>query len=71
MVDLALDLLDERQHVAHAENARCQTIWMKRIEGISFLSHTQKFNRTLGDSPHRQSRSAAGVRVHLGQDDAC
>ena len=65
-----LGLLDERQHVAHAEHARDDAVGMERLEILEPLSAADERDRHADDADDRQRRAAAGVAVHLRQDDA-
>ena len=63
-------LLDQRDDVAHAENAVGDAIGMKILERIDLLAGAEKFDRLAGDGAHRQRRAAAAVAVDAGQHDA-
>ena len=63
-------LLDERQHVAHAEHARDDAIGMERLEILQPLAAAGKRDRHADDADDRQRRAAAGIAVHLAEDDA-
>ena len=67
LVDGTLGFLDQRQHVAHAEDARGHTIRMEGLEGIDLLADTHELDRTTGDVTHRQGGTATGITVGLGQ----
>ena len=60
-------LLDQRQHVAHAEDARHHPIRMERLEILQPLAAADKRDRHADDADDRQRRAAAGVAVHLRQ----
>ena len=49
LVDRLLDLLDERQNVAHAENADGRAIGMERLERVDLLAHADELQRLPGD----------------------
>ena len=67
LVELLLRFFNQRQHIAHAENARGNSIRIKGFQGIGFLAHTQKFNGLAGNVLDREGRTTAGVRIRLGQ----
>ena len=69
-VDRRLGLLDERQHVAHAEHARDDALGMERLEIFEPLAAADKRDRHADDRHHRQRRAAARVAVELRQHDA-
>ena len=70
MIDLPLHFLDERQHVAHAQNARGESVRVERVQRIGLFTHPQKLDRPLGDRAHGKRCTAAGIRVDLGEYDA-
>ena len=61
-------LLDQRQDVAHAEDARRHALGMERLEAVELLADAGELDRLAGDVAHRQRRAAARVAVELGQD---
>src|SRR5580692_7013683 len=70
LVDLRFGALDQRENVAHAENARHNAIGMKRLERIVLLAHADELDWLPGNLPDGKRRAAAGVAIHLGEDDA-
>ena len=69
-VDLGLHLLDQRDHVAHAQDARGDPVRMEGLQGRGLLADAQELDRLAGDLADGQGRAAAGVAVGLGEDDA-
>ena len=69
-IHLGLDFFDQRQHVAHAQNARDDAIRIKRIERIVLFADADKLDRLADDCLDRERRAAARIAIHLGQDDA-
>ena len=67
MIDLALRLLNQAQHIAHAEDALRHTVGVKRLEPREFFRDTREFNRLARHLPHRQGRAAARIAIQLGQ----
>ena len=65
---VCLGLLDQAEHVAHAEDARRDTVRMERFQRVGLLAHTDELDRLAGDGTHRQRGTATGVAVDLGQD---
>jgi hypothetical protein len=63
-------LLDQRQDVAHAEDARRHAIRVERLDAAQFLADTDKLDRLAGHVPHRERRAPAGISVELGEDHA-
>ena len=63
--DRLFGLLDERQHVAHAEHARHDAIGMERLEILQPLAAADERDRHADDADDRQRRAAARVAVHL------
>src|SRR4030095_8568850 len=69
LVDRRLRLLDEREHVAHAEDTRSQTIGMERLERVGLLTHADEGDGAAGHVPDGQRGAAARIAVHLGEHD--
>ena len=70
MVDGLGGLLDERDDVAHAEDAVGDAGRVELLQRVDLLADADELDRLAGDGAHRQSRAAAGIAVHPGQDDA-
>ena len=70
LVELGLGLLDERENVAHAENAPHDAVGMERFQGIVFLAHADELDGLPGHAANRQGRAAARIAIHLGQHHA-
>src|SRR5258708_6023022 len=66
-VDRLARLFDEREHVAHAEDARGHALGVKGLQAVRLLAHAGELDRLSRDLPHRQGRPAAPVTVHLGE----
>ena len=64
------DLLDQRNDVAHAENATGVALGVEHLEAVDFFGHTGELDRRAGDVSHRQCRTAARIAVGFGEDDA-
>ena len=69
-VEGLLGLLDEGEHVAHAEDARGHPLGVEDVEVGELLAGGGEHDRLAGDVPHRQRGTTAGVAVELGEDDA-
>jgi hypothetical protein len=69
-VERLLGLLDQREHVAHAEDARGHPVGVEDVEVVELLAVAGEHHLAAGDLRHRQARAAAGVAVELGQHDA-
>jgi len=41
---------------------------MENLQGVGLFTHAQELDRHPGDCPDRDGRAAAGVAIHLGQD---
>ncbi len=63
-------LLDQRDDVAHAEDAVGDALGMKILQRIHFFAGADQFYRLAGDGAHGQRRAAASVAVDAGQHDA-
>jgi len=66
--DVALDFLDQRQHVAHAKDALGQTIRMERLQRIGLLAGAKELDRPSRYITPRQFGTAAGIPVGPCQD---
>ena len=69
-VDLPLRVLDQPQHVAHAEDARGHALGMEDFQAVELFGHADELDRRAGHLPHRKRRATARVAVELGQNDA-
>ena len=63
-------LLDQADHVAHAEDAAGDTVGVKLLERVELLAGADQLDRLAGDGAHRQRRAAAPVAVDPCQHDA-
>ena len=70
LVDRLFRLLDERQHVAHAEQPRHQAVRVKRLEILEALAAAHEGDRHADDGHHREGGAAARVAVELREHDA-
>ena len=69
LLEGALCLLDEREHVAHAENAAGHPVGMEDLEVVELLAGGGEGDGPTDDLLHRQRRATAGVTIELGEDD--
>ena len=65
-----LRLLDQRDDVAHAEDAAGDALGVELLERVELLAEADELDRLAGDGAHRERRAAAAVAVHAGQDHA-
>ena len=70
LVDLLLHLLDQRQHVAHVEDAAGDTVRMEHVQAFRLFADTDELDRLAGDVAHAQCGAATGITVGLGQHHA-
>ena len=70
LVEGRLGLLDQREHVAHAEDAAGHAVGVERLELVELLAGTGEEDRLADDLLHRQRGAAARVAVDLGEDHA-
>src|SRR3954451_2921084 len=70
LVHLLLGLLDERQHVAHAEDPLRHPVGMEALERVELLAGRRVEDRLAGDGLDRQGGAAAGIAIELRQHDA-
>ena len=70
LVDRRLGLLDQGEHVAHAEDPRRHPLGVELLELVELLPDRDVLDRLAGDRSHRERGAAARVAVELRQDDA-
>src|SRR5690242_3523496 len=70
LVDVFLGLFDQAEDIAHTQDARDDTVGKKRLEGIVFFAHADKFHRRARNFADRKRRSAARIAIHFGEDHA-
>src|SRR5690606_3335371 len=58
-IEIALNVLDQRQHIAHAQDTGGDAISAKRLERLSLLASTDEKDWPARDLPHRQGCAAA------------
>src|SRR6266702_6931337 len=68
-VDRLSRLFDEREHVAHAEDARGHALGVKKLQAVRLLAHARELDRLPRDLAYRERRAAARVAVALGEHD--
>ena len=62
--------LDQRDDVAHAEDAVGEARGMEVLDRVHLLADAEELDRLAGDRAHRKRRAAAPVAVHARQHDA-
>ena len=65
-----LGLLDQGEHVAHAEDAGRHAVRVERVEVVQLLAVGGEHDLLAGDLRDGERRTAAGVAVELGEHDA-
>ena len=70
LAELLLRLFDQREHVAHAQDARGEALRVEGLQSIGALTGADELDRQAGDGADRERRATAGVAVELGQDEA-
>ena len=65
-----MHILNQRQHIAHAENARSHAVGVERLQPGEFFADTGKLDRLAGDVPYRQRSTAACITIELGQHNS-
>jgi len=59
-------LLDQRQHIAHAEDALRHPFGVEGFQPVGLFADADELERLAGDVAHRQRRTAARVAVEFG-----
>ena len=67
---MLLGAFDETEHVAHAEDALREPVWMELLQRVELLARADVLDWHAGDLAQRQRRAAASVTVELGQNHA-
>ena len=70
LINLALYLLNQGQHIAHAEDARGDAFRLKELQRLGLLARADKQNGLACHVADRQRRAATRIAVGFGQDDA-
>jgi hypothetical protein len=68
-VDAFLRILDQRQHVAHAEDSRSHALRVEGFEAGQFFAYPRVLDRSASDVTNRQGGTPARVTIKLGQHD--
>ncbi len=69
-VNRLFDAFDEAEHVAHAQDARNDTIGQKRLERVVFFADADELYGCAGYFANRKRGAATGIAVHFGEDYA-
>ena len=69
-IDVRRRLLDQRHHVAHAEDAAGDAGRMEIFQRVGLFAGADQLDRLAGDRAHRQRGAAAAVAVDARQHDA-
>ena len=69
LVKILFRLLDQGQHVAHAQDLRGQALGVEFLQIGGFFADADELDRLAGDADDGKGGPAAGVGVELGQDD--
>ena len=70
LVELLLRLLHEGNDIAHAQDPVRDAGGMEHVQRLHLLAGGDELDGLADDSLDGQGRAAAGVAVHLGEDDA-
>ena len=65
LVDVLLGPLDERHHVAHAEDPAGEAVRMEDLERVGLLAGPHELDGEAGHGADREGRATAGVAVDL------
>ena len=70
LVEVLLRLLNEGEHVAHAQDAAGHAVGVEHLDLIQLFAHAHKFDGLAGDCADGQGRAPSGVAVQLGEHHA-
>ena len=62
--------LGEREDITHTEDAACDAVGMKNFQLGKLFAHADEFDRSAGNSFDGKSGTAAGIAVHLRENNA-
>ena len=68
LIEGLLRLFDQRQHIAHAEDAACHTVRVERLDIAELLARADELDRLAGNGLDRKRCTAACVAVHLAHE---
>ena len=68
LVEVALRLFDQGQHIAHPQNTGGHAVGIEWFQLIELFASTHKLDRPARDHTHRKCCTAAGITVELGED---
>ena len=60
-------LLNEAQHIAHAQNSACHPVRVEDLNILQLFAHTGELDGFSGNGLDRQGRAASGIAVQLGE----
>ena len=69
LVEVLLGLFNEREHIAHAEDAPGHAVGVEGLDLVELLADAGELDGLAGQRLDRQRRAAAGVTVELGEHD--
>ena len=67
-IKFLLSFLNQRQHIAHAENSAGHTVRMKLLKTVQLFADTGEFDGDSSDRANTERRTTAGVAVELRED---
>ena len=70
LIDGGLGLFDEREHVAHAENAARHAVGVEHLDGVELFADAGELDGLARHGLDGERRAAAGVAVELGEHHA-
>ena len=69
-VVVLLGLLDEGEHIAHAQDPGGHPVGVEGLDHVQLLAGAHEFDGLAGGGPDGEGRAAPGVAVQLGEDHA-
>jgi len=69
-VEFFFGAFEQGGDVAHAHDAGDDAVGVEGFEGVGFFAGAEELDGGSGDVADGEGRAAAGVAVHLGEDDA-
>ena len=70
LIHLLLGALHQTNHVAHAQDAAGNALWMELFQRVKLLTRTNKFHRRASHALHTERSATTGIAIEFRQDDA-
>ena len=69
LVVLLLSPFDERNDIAHTEDAVCHTAWVERVERFHLLACADELDGLIDDASDAERSTTSGIAIKLGENN--